>query len=216
MKLAKVLSLFFAMIAVLMVTATAIVYAHFRGEPPMIQLSMDELNARTDILMEAICRGDYSAASASLYGSPELQWDHDTAAWLSTRLWSAYSDSITYAFSGPCYATNSGIFRDVTITVLDVPALSSKIEDRFQLLLEPYLTVSRYDPEINEEDGSLRQEFIADVLHQAVEQILSEDNPTIDFRITLELTFKDGQWWVIPQQPLIDIISGTVTHKSLR
>ena len=212
MKYAKYLSVLFAVIAVVLMAATAIGYVCFHSEPPMIQTPVEEAEARTEMLMEAICRADYTAVGESLYGKPELQWDQETAAWLSTQLWQAYTDSMSYKFSGPCYTTESGIFRDVTITALDVPALSPKIQERFQLMLEPYLTVSRYDPEIYDENGVLRQEFTADMLHQAVEQILLEDNACTEYQITLELTFQDDQWWVVPKEPLIDIIAGVMTQ----
>lgn len=210
MKNAKFLSIFFAVIAVVMIAATAVGYVCFHRQPPMLQTPIEDAEARTEMLMEAICSGDYAAAGESLYGKPELQWDQETAAWLSTRLWQAYGESMSYAFSGSCYATGSGIYRDVTITALDVPALSPKIQERFDLLLEPYLTVSRYDSEIYDENGVLLQDFTADILHQAVEQILLEENASVDYQITLELTFQDGQWWVVPEQPLIDIIAGVM------
>ena len=212
MKSAKYLSVIFAAIAAVMIAATAIGYVCFHHQPPMIQTSVEGAQARSEQLMEAICRGDHAAVGESMYGKPELQWNREEAAWLSTRLWQAYTDSMSYAFSGPCYATEEGIFRDVTVTALDVPALSPKIQERFQLLLEPYLTVSRYDSEVNDENGDLRQEFTADILHQAVEQILQEENAGAEYKITLELVFQDDQWWVVPKQPIIDIIAGVTTQ----
>lgn len=211
MKYAKYLSVFFAVIAAVLIAATALGYVCFHSQPPMIQTPVVEAEAKTEMLMEAICNADDAALEESLYGKPQLQWNQE-AAWLSTRLWQAYTDSMSYEFSGPCYSTESGIFRDVTVTALDVPALSPKIQERFQLLLEPYMTVSRYDTEINDENGDLRQEFTAQVLHQAVEEILLEENACTSYQITLELTFQDGQWWVVPKQPLVDIIAGVMTQ----
>lgn len=212
MKLAKYLSIFFAVMTVALIVATAIGYACFHREPPTIQTSIEEAEAKTEILMEAICRGDHTAAGDSLCGKPQLQWDEETAAWLSTRLWLAYTDSLSYTFSGPCYATPSGLFRDVTVTALDIPALKPKIQERFEQLMEPYEVVTRYDSEIFDENGVLRQEFSAEILHQAVEQILLEDNAYTEYQITLELVFQDEQWWVVPKQPLIDLIAGVITQ----
>lgn len=212
MKHAKYLSIFFAAIAAVLIVATAIGYVCFHREPPMIQTPVEEAEVRTELLMEAICRRDYAAAGESLYGKPELQWNWETASWLSTRLWLAYAGSMSYEFSGPCYATGSGICRDVTVTVLDIPALSPKIQDQFQLLMEPYLTEARYGSEAFDENGVLRQDFAEDVLHQAVEQTLQEDNARASYPITLELVFQNGQWWVVPKQTLIDIVAGVVTQ----
>ena len=212
MKIEKYLSILFAVAAAALVAAAAIGYACFWQTPPMIQTPVEEAEARTEVLMEAICRGDYSAAGESLYGTPELRWNPDAASELGTLLWEGYSSTLSYAFSGPCYATGTGIYRDVTVTALDIPPLSPKIQERFLLLLETQLADAQYDSEAFDENGVLRQEFTADVLHQAVEQILQEDNACTSYQITLELVFENGQWWVLPKQSLIDIAAGVMTQ----
>lgn len=212
MKNAKNLPLLFAAIAAVLIVATVIGYAGFQHHPAMILTSLQGADARSETLMEAICSKDYAAAGESLQGKPALQWDQETATQLSTQLWTAYADSVSYEFSGPCYATASGIFRDVTVTALDVPALGPKIQERFSQLLKPYLLVSRYDSEINDENGNLRPEFTAKLLQQAVEQTLQQDSASTEYRITLELVFQNGRWWVVPAQPVIDLIAGAMTQ----
>lgn len=212
MKISKYLSVFFAVMAAAVIAATAISYAQLHQTPPMIQTPVEEAQSRTEMLLEALCQGDYAAAGESLYGSPELQWNQETASELGTLLWQAYSSTMSYEFSGSCYATGSGIFRDVTITVLDVPALSPKIQERFQLLMEPHMADAQYDSEAFDEHGVLRQEFAANMLRQAVEQTLQEDNACVSYPVTLELVFQNGQWWVVPERALIDIVAGVMTN----
>lgn len=212
MKLAKYLSAVFAVLAAALILATVVGYVCFHKAPPMIGTPVEEAEARTELLMEAICRGDYAAAGESLYGKPELRWDRDTATQLGDQLWRAYSSNISCEFSGPCYATGSGIFRDVTVTVLDLPALNPKIQARFELLMEPHLVEARYDSEAFDENGLLRQAFAADLLRQAVEQILGEDPVFVSYQISLELIHQNGQWWVVPAEALIDIVAGVATQ----
>ena len=210
MKFNKILSILFAVIAVALIALTAFGYAAFHDEPPMIKTSTDIAEAKTITLMEAICHGDYAAASAVLYGNPTIEWSWDTASNLSTTLWTAYADSISYEFDGSSYTTESGIFRDVTITAMDVAALGPKIYERFQQLSDPYVTAATRDHEIYDEDGNLRQEFTEKLLYQAIDEILAEDNATVSYQITLELVFQDGQWWVVPSKSLIDIVAGVM------
>ena len=212
MKLEKYLSAIFAAMAVALIVATAIGYASFHQTPPMIQTPQEEAEVRAELLMEALCQGDYSAAGESLYGSPELQWNPGTASELGALLWQAYSNSMSYEFSGPCYATGKGIFRDVTVTVLDIPALCLKIGERFQALMEPYLAEARYDSEAFDENGVLRQDFSAGKLRKATEQVLLLRNSYATYQITLELVYQNGQWWVMPKQNLIDIVAGAMTQ----
>ena len=211
MKIAKCLSVLFALIAAALIAVTAVAYVRFSQTPPMIQTPVEEAEKRTEMLMDAICQGDYSAAGESLYGSPELHWNQDTASDLGAMLWEEYSSTMSYEFAGQCYATKSGIFRDVTVTVLDIPALRPKIQERFQALMEPHLTDVQYDSEAFDENGALRQDFVAEKLHKAVWQILLLNNSYISHQITLELVFQNGQWWVVPTQSLIDMVTGMTT-----
>ena len=115
---------------------------------------------------------------------------------------------MSYEFSGPCYATGAGIFRDVTVTVLDIPALKPKIQGRFLQLMDPYLADAQYDSEAFDENGVLRQELGESILRQAVELTLQEDHAFASYEITLELVHRNGQWWVVPSRSLTDIVAG--------
>ena len=212
MKLRKYLSAVFAVMAAALILATAVGYVCFHKAPPMIGMPVEEADLKAEQLMDAICRGDYAAAGESLYGKPELGWNREAASQLGDQLWQAYSGTMSYEFSGHCYATGSGIFRDVTVIVLDIPALNPKIQERFEQLMEPHLVEARYDSEVFDENGALRQAFAADLLSQAVEQILQENAVFSCYQISLELIYQNGQWWVVPGDALIDIIAGAMTQ----
>ena len=211
MKITKFLSAFFAVMAVALIVATVAGYVYFHQTPPMIQTPLEDAEVRTELLMEALCQGDYTGAAESLYGNPELQWNPEAASELGALLWKAYSGSMSYEFAGPCYATGDGLFRDVTVTVLDIPALCQKVGERFQALMEPYLVEVQYGSEAFDENGVLRQEFSAGKLRKAVEQVLLLRNSYASYQITLELVHQNGQWWVLPKQTLVDIVAGVVT-----
>ena len=86
MKIAKCLSVFFLLIAVAVMAVTAVAYVKFYQAPPMIQTPVEEAEKRAEMLMDAICQGDYSAAGESLYGNPELKWNQETASQLGAML----------------------------------------------------------------------------------------------------------------------------------
>ena len=211
MKYTKLLSAFFTVLAAVSVVLTAVGYVCFHSKPPMLLTSTEDAEARTELLMESVCSANYTSAGEVLHGKPELQWNTVTSSPLSTQLWQAYTSSMTYEFSGPCYSTESGIFRDVTVTALDISALSPKIQERFDLLMEPYLAESKRNSDIYDENGIMRQDFTANLLYQAIDEILGEDIVPVDRQITLELVFDDGQWWVVPSKPLMEIIVGVIT-----
>lgn len=211
MKLAKCLSVFFAVMAAALIVVTAIGYARFHQEPPLIRTSVEGAETRSEMLMEALCGGDYTAASESLYGNPALQWNVETASELGTLIWPAYSNSVSYSFTGPCYVTGSGVFRDVTVTALDIPDLRAKIQGQYLILLDPHLADAQYDSEAFDDDGNLRPDFSANLLRQAVEKVLQREREYVSHQITLELVLRDGRWWVMPTRELIDVVSGAAT-----
>lgn len=208
MKISKYLSIFFAVMAAVLIIATAVAYGCFHQTPPMIQTPVEEAEVRTQLLMEAICQGDYALASESLYGNPELKWNEGSASDLGGLIWPVYCGSMSYEFSGPCYATGAGIFRDVHVTVLDISALRPKIQGEFLQLMNPYLADAQYDSEAFDENGVLRQELGESMLRRAVEQTLQEDHSFASYTVTLELVFRNGQWWVVPNRSLTDIVAG--------
>ena len=170
MKYTKFLSVLFAVIAALLIVSTAVGYAVFHSAPPMIGTSTNAAEAVSEELIDSICNMDYTSAGEILYGKPALQWAAETASPLSTQLWTAYTNSMTCEFSGPCYATEAGIFRDVTVTALDISALSPKIQERFDLLLEPYLAESRRNTEIYDEALDANEtEYAVQMVKKAVD-----------------------------------------------
>lgn len=212
MKTARFLSAFFALLAVVLIAATGIGYVRFHDAPPMILTPVEEVENRTEALMEAFCRGDYAAARESLYGRPELRWDPDAASELGTVLWEAFGSAVAYEFSGECYASGSGIFRDVVITVLDVPAMIPQIQEHFQFLLEQYTAGARRNAEALDEEGNIREEFMKKVLCEAAQQAVRENSIYAKRQITLALLYQDGQWWVVPDQELIALVTGVMTQ----
>ena len=48
------------------------------------------------------------------------------------------------------------------------------------------------------------------MLSQAVVQALAEDGQLVTRDVTLNLICRDGQWWAVPDQALLQAISGGV------
>ena len=53
-------------------------------------------------------------------------------------------------------------------------------------------------------------DLVEEVLSQAVVQALAEDGQLVTRDVTLNLICRDGQWWAVPDQALLQAISGGV------
>ena len=47
-----------------------------------------------------------------------------------------------------------------------------------------------------------------DMLTQALTEVLTEQEPTVTRKVTLKLVNQDGQWWVVPDAALLEVLSG--------
>ena len=87
-------------------------------------------------------------------------------------------------------------------------AIKSAEGKKREALLEAKAAAAEDKTEIYNEDNSYRNELVDQALNDAVTQALSEDAQTVTRDVTLGLIYQDGAWWVVPDQALLQIISG--------
>lgn len=207
----KTLSRTFALLGAALLIAAAAIAFGARNTPARLLGTPEEAQAVTRELMEDLTRGDLASAGALLSGQPVLENTPELGSAYAATLWSAYWDSFQYTFTGDCYAGDTGLCRDVTVMALDIPALLPAVESAYQTLL-PKLAAQTGANALNA-DGGYREEFVLQVLGQAVEQALSAQTPTRSWQLTLNLAYRDGQWWIANDADLTNILSGGLTGK---
>lgn len=196
--------------AALLIVTAAIAFGS-RNASPRLLSTPEEARDVPQELMEDLSRGDLAAAGLLLSGQPALENAPDLGSGYADVLWNAYWDSFQYAFSGDCYAGDNGLCRDVTITVLDIPALLPSIESAYQALL-PQLAVAAGSDALDS-DGGYREDFVLQVLERSATEALAAQLPTQSRTLTLCLACRDGQWQIAGDKTLTDILSGGLTGK---
>lgn len=207
MKGSKILSAVFGVLGILLMVATAAVSIASRNAQPRMLESPEAASAQAQHMMDALCAGDYEAAQSCIYGRPDLGAGEPEDA-VSKLLWDAFTDSLSYEFTGLCRVTDTGFARDATVTCLDVSGVTAAVPQRAKALLEAKAAAAEDKTEIYNEDNSYRNELVDQALNDAVTQALSEDAQTVTRDVTLGLIYQDGAWWVVPDQALLKIISG--------
>ena len=152
----------------------------------------DAAQACSENLMTAIQHGNYDAASSYLYGQVDLGLNREPANDLGKLVWEAFADSFHFEFTGDCYATTTGIARDVWITTLNPASVNQDLAQRVEELAK----TAEGDAE--------------DLLLKALADALEEDALSITQKVQLNLIYQNGQWWVVPDAPLLQAISGGV------
>ena len=155
-------------------------------------------------LMTSLQDGDFTAASDYLYGQVDLGVSQEPKDPTTKFIWEAFEESITYEFIGDCYATTTGVARDVWITTLDPASFNQNLTQRVEEKAEAE-GIAIYDDE-----GKVQQDALDMVLMDVLADILENDATTRTQKVRLNLVFQNGQWWVVPDAALLQAISGGV------
>jgi len=209
MKTAKTASRILGLLGILLMIAAILLSFSAQDAPARLLWVSRDGQRRTQAYMDAMSQMDLQTLSDLTAGNPEYTAEAEPDSELADYLWKAYTQSISYEFYGDCYGTASGISRDVKVTVLDISGVLQKLKDRSYDLLAQQAAETDADL-VFEENGQYREEFAMGVLRDGVEAILEEGSITKSMDLTLELTCRDGRWYVLPSQAVTNILTGSI------
>ncbi len=213
MKIAKMVSAIFGALGAVLMLGTVVLCLVSRNADVQLVNLPDAAVECSEQLRKALEDGDYRAAGNLMYGQPDLGADQEPENAVGSLLWDAFTDSFSCAFRGSCYATDAGIFRDASITVLDIAGVTDVLTERARDLLEQRAEQAEDKSQLYDEQNNFREELISEVILEAAAQALAEDAQTVTYDVTLNLICRDDQWWVVPDQTLLLAISGGVTGR---
>ena len=213
MKIQKVLSLVFALLAVVLTALTLWVVGGAMDAAPALVTTPAAAVETADAVMAAVCAGDYEAAGEKMYGKPNLGTDRAPGDPVGQVLWDAFLDSLSYELVGDCYATDAGLAQDVTFTCLDFSSGTASLQSRaLELLVQRVADAegSEDADTIYDEKGDYREDFVMEVLLEVTRDALKEDAKNKEQTLTLNLVYKQGSWWILADSALLGAISGGI------
>lgn len=214
MKTKRILSGVFALLGAALAALALWVSISALDAQPVLMTPPAAAMETADAMMAAVCAGDFDAAADLMYGNPNLGTDRAPADEVGVLLWDAFLESLSYELVGQCYATDSGIAQDVTISCLDFSSVTGTLRDRTQALLTERVEAAENAAEdadaIYDENGDFREEFVMKVLRDVTVEALQEDAQYVERSLTMNLVYKQGQWWVVADSALLTAISSGI------
>ncbi len=210
MKITKWIGALFAIPGLMLLGLTVAVALAALDADPVLLTPTDSAKVQTETLMEAVSQGDYAAAALTMYGTPDLGADRDPEDPVGKLLWNAFVESLSYEFQGECYADETGLARDVTVSYLDLSAVTAALGTHSQKLLPERVAQAEDVSEIYDENNEYREAFIQQILLDAAALALEENAAYGSREVTLQLIYQADQWWIIPDQALLKAISGGI------
>lgn len=208
MKMSKLFALFFALVGIAVASATLWLCMQSLEKEPVLLHRPELAVSRVEELMHAVSEDDYTAASRLLYGEPDLGGDREHMEKISAMIWNAYVDSFSYELVGECTPTATGVAQKVNVSYLDIASVTDGLQERFRTLLQQRVAAAEDVEEIYDENNNYRPDFVDGVVTDAAREALREDGDYVETELTVELVCIRGQWWILPDQTLMQVISG--------
>lgn len=208
MKLGKLFSYIFAALGiVLMVFSTGLCLLSLDAPVRMLEIP-DGAERCAEAFREAADNGNLTQMGALIYGQPDLGGETQPESPEGALVLEAFRDSFSCEFYGNYYTEATGIARDVKITTLDMAALMDGFARHAQTVLAEKVAAQESVEDICDENNNYRKEFLDKVLEEALQKALTQDVKLVTREVTLKLVSRDGSWWVVADQALLQAISG--------
>lgn len=208
MKISKFFAGLFGLLGAAIAVGTVMLCLHSLDREPVLLKEPSAARSRVEAMFQAVCDDDYEAASALMYGTPELGAHREEEDTVSAMIWEAFVDSMGYRLDGECYATDSGVAQNVRLSYLDISSVTDGLQERSRELLLQRVAQAEEMEEIYDEQNEYRQDFVQAIVEDAARAALAEDARYLESELTVELIFYQGQWWILADDALMQAISG--------
>lgn len=210
MKLSKFFSAVFGALGFCAIAAGILLAMGNRDARPMLLTAPDAAQTQITQTMDALCQGDYETAGSNLYGKPDLGMDRAAAEPVGALVWEAFVESLSYELTGDCYTTDTGLAQNVVLRGLDIESVTANLGERSQALLEARVKEAEDPSELYDENNDFREELVMEVLYEAAQQALEQDAAEKTWEVTVNLVYENGQWWILPENALLEAVSGGI------
>ena len=136
----------------------------------------------------------------------------DPADAVGNLLWGAFVESLEYELVSQCYATDSGVALDVSISALDLSSVTANLRERAQAMLEKHIEEAEDPSDVYDANNDYREDFVMNALLAAAREALAQDAQTVTWNLTLNLIHENGQWWIMPEQDLLKALTGGILN----
>lgn len=210
MKISKFFSGLFGLAGICVAISALWLSAYALDAEPAIVTAPESALEQVEHMMDSFCDGDYAAASGYLYGTPDLGADRDAADEIGVMIWEAFESSMEWELVGACYATDSGLAQNITVTTVDISAITDYIEANARSRIEEKAKATEDYDEVFDENDEYRDSFISGVLSEVTQAAIQAANAHITTDVTLHLVWSQEQWWVVSNDSLIRAVSGGI------
>lgn len=210
MKISKFFAVLFGLLGTAVGVLTVLLCLNSLDRKPVIVQTPDHATAQLERMLNAVCENDYAGASALIYGTPDLGADIESTDPVSAVVWDAFVNSLEYTLVGDLEATDKGVAQKVHLRYMDILSITDALQKRSRDLLEQRIEEAERMEDIYDENNDFRQDFVDAVVAEAAAAAVKQDAQYLETELTVNLAYADGQWWILADDALIQVLSGGI------
>ena len=202
-----------ALVGIGAVTAAICIATVCHDADPILLDEPEEATVMLTAMLDSVRDGDFTTATQYILGQPSLDADNAPEDALALLLWNTWKSSMSYELNGDCHTSQAGLAQDVTISYIDINSITGHLREDAEKLMEQRIAEAEDVSEIYDENNEYREDFITEVLCEAAETVIEKYSSTTSVSITINMTYQDGQWWVLAEEALLYAISGGILYR---
>ena len=177
--------------------------------PVLLSPSKDAQKVVESVLREA-CNGNYAAASQNILGNPQFGMDLSSEDPAVEMIWEAFRGSFSYTITEECFITEAGLAQKASVSYLELNSVTEGLKERIQQLLEERIANADRVEDLYDENHEIKEAYVMEALQTAVAEAIENNTRIKTVELTVNLIWRDSQWWVLPDDALLSALSGGI------
>lgn len=206
MKVARVFSVVFGIVGVVLMLGTAVLCFGSLDAPVRAEVPQAVKDCAAE-MAQTLSEGDLTAVEEQLYGNPKLGADRELTG-EAAAVWEIFRKGISCELTSEVYVSGSSFAVDASITVPKMESITDSVADHARTLLDERIAAAERMDELYDENGDFHREIVDAVMAKAVELSLAEEPEMLNCAITFGFVCQGTQWYVVPDTALLQALSG--------
>lgn len=209
----NILSAVLGIAAIAAAVAAIALCAHGLKAQPVILSGAGDPGEQAERFIYNALLGDASEAEAMLYGGGSLGLEGEPSDEIGKMLYAALRESFSYEAVGECTVDGTEAEAEFIVTYLDIPAITAPQQELTNFRLAQYLEQAERAEEVQEPDGSFKQDVALKALREVTAELLEKaEESYVQAEISIKLQYSENQWKIIADEDFFRVLSGNAAY----
>lgn len=200
---------FFGILAAVLAVLTVVLSFTCRNANPIVLGGQSRAQKQVQALLRDVQAADAALVADYFTPGTDLAQIYNLDNPVAKELYGIVWKNLTYENVSKVRGDSASLALDVTVNAPDAAKLLASAKEQVRPLVNASIESGTDTETMYDEDFQLREEFLNEILLEALERVKG-DIPFRQERITVYIRRSDSGWEILPEDGLIDALSGWI------